>query len=551
MADTQALDEQTRRDLAPGPAGSAAELSRLRAEAAFHQRLRDLTVAFSRAISSSFSLPAALRTLAFDANSLLGARRTSVWLHRRRQRDLTLAASSDAAHAESAVPVAADDPAAPPARGLRLDRPAVIANGEDFLLLAPLRGWRRALGTLVVEGPFTEELEGAQLVELTYELGRQLSAAIENVQLLEEILRQRRLLEDTFNSLADLVVVTDSAHRIVQTNDAFAARIGVSRAELLDRPLDSLVGNHMAAWIASVEAGTAEGAGAATLQRFEDERLGGTFAVTMTALISEGGDPAGRVLVVRDITHQTRLEREREALRERLAQTEKLASLGQFVAGIAHEMNNPLQGVLGHLELLMETSAEAAPLKRDLRRIFQEADRAAKIVRNLLVFTGSRRMVRRRLRMERVLARVLSVRAAALKRAGIQVLREDPADLPAIVGDPLLLHQAFLNIVMNAEHAIGGVGPEGRLEVRTRTDAPGDRVIVTVRDTGGGIPEAVLPRIFDPFFTTKDVGAGTGLGLAITYGIVQDHDGVIVAANHPEGGAVFTVELPAAPPKTD
>ena len=122
------------------------------------------------------------------------------------------------------------------------------------------------------------------------------------------------------------------------------------------------------------------------------------------------------MLVARDITHQTRLEAEQAALRERLGQSEKLASLGQFVAGIAHEMNNPLQGVLGHLELMIETSADARPLRRDLRRIYHEADRAAKIVRNLLVFAGSRRMTRRRLRINRVVSRALSSRTASLKR---------------------------------------------------------------------------------------------------------------------------------------
>jgi len=251
------------------------------------------------------------------------------------------------------------------------------------------------------------------------------------------------------------------------------------------------------------------------------------------------------VLVARDITHQTRLEAEQAALRERLGQSEKLASLGQFVAGIAHEMNNPLQGVLGHLELMIETSADARPLRRDLRRIYHEADRAAKIVRNLLVFAGSRRMTRRRLRINRVVSRALSSRTASLKRGGIEIEREQPEDLPEFSGDPLLMHQAFLNIIINAEHAILGAGQPGRIEVRSWHDAARQQVVTTVRDTGPGIPAAVLPRIFDPFFTTKEVGQGTGLGLAITYGIVQEHGGTVSAANLPGGGAEITIALPA------
>jgi two-component system NtrC family sensor kinase len=518
-----------------------AELRRLRFEAAFHQRLRDLTAAFSRGVSSSFNSETALQTLAADANALLGAKRTSVWLHQRRARRLVLSASSDPDHVAASTAVATDDAEAPAARGMRLEHPE-IAEADDPLLLIPLRGWRRALGALVVEAPGAGDAEDDHLAGLSNELGRQVSAAIENIQLLEEVLRQRRLLEDTFNSILDLVVVTDNQLRIVQMNDAFVERTHVLRADLLDQPVDSLIGEELAAWVKTADDGSqADGRTA----RFADARLGGTFSVTMTRLINAAGSSNGHVLVARDITHQTQLEQEQAALRERLAQSEKLASLGQFVAGIAHEMNNPLQGVLGHLELLIETSVEARPLRRDLRRIYHEADRAAKIVRNLLVFAGSRRMARRRLRMGRVVSRAMASRAAGLKRAAIEVARDQPDDLPAVSGDPLLMHQALLNIIINAEHAILDSGKPGRIDVRSWHDAARGQVVTTVQDTGRGIPAATLGRIFDPFYTTKEVGQGTGLGLAITYGIIQEHGGTITAGNVPEGGALFTIALPA------
>jgi signal transduction histidine kinase len=268
----------------------------------------------------------------------------------------------------------------------------------------------------------------------------------------------------------------------------------------------------------------------------------------VTPLINQDGDPVGRVLVARDITAQTRLESEREALRERLGQSEKLASLGQFVAGIAHEINNPLQGVLGHLELLIGTSDAARPVRPMLRRIYQEGDRAAKIVRNLLVFTGSRRMARQRVRIDRVLSRALASRSAARRRAHIEVSRHQADEVPDVAGDPLLLQQAILNILINAEHAITATSGQGRIETSVAASLDKGMVQVTIRDTGRGIPAEILPRIFDPFFTTKEVGQGTGLGLAITYGIVQEHGGTIQAANAPEGGASFVIELPAAAP---
>src|SRR5439155_16327291 len=120
--------------------------------------------------------------------------------------------------------------------------------------------------------------------------------------------------------------------------------------------------------------------------------------------------------------------------------------------------------------------------------------------------------------------------------------------LPRVHSDPLLLHQVILNMVMNAEHAIAATGHGGRIEVRTSLAPGGDRIVASVRDTGTGIPEDALTHIFEPFYTTKEVGKGTGLGLAIAYGIVQEHGGQVSAANHRDGGAVFTVEMPTSAP---
>src|SRR6202022_3964210 len=237
----------------------------------------------------------------------------------------------------------------------------------------------------------------------------------------------------------------------------------------------------------------------------------------------------------------------------RLTQSEKLAALGQFVAGIAHELNNPLQGVLGHLELLRVTGAFPKQLRREIQTIYREADRAAKIVRNLLVFAGSRRLARRAVSLNGVLHKVIALRAAACRALDIEVVRPYDEKLPRVQSDPLLLHQVFLNMVMNAEHAIASTGRGGRIEITTSVGAPGDRgardnrIIATARATGPGTPPDVLSRICEPFYTTKEVGKGTGLGLAIAYGIVLEHGGQIAAANHPDGGAVFTGELPARP----
>jgi PAS domain S-box-containing protein len=378
------------------------------------------------------------------------------------------------------------------------------------------------------------------------EVGRQLSAAIENVQLLEGVLRSHRELENTFNSIMDLVVVSDRRGRVVHANLALAERLGRPRAELVGEPIEDVMGADMATLAAGLgveDEDDDEGSVTGVTCEVEDPLLKGVFSVTVTRLHGESRESLGLVIIARDITPHAKLEAERADLQTRLTQSEKLAALGQLVAGIAHELNNPLQGVLGHLELLRTTGAFPKALRRDVQLIYREADRAAKIVRNLLVFAGSRKITRRRLSVNAVLSRALALRAQACRASGIEVVRQSDEGLPRVQGDPVLLQQALLNVVINAEQAIGDPGG-GRIEVRSALERALNMIVVTVRDTGPGIAPHVLPRIFEPFYSTKDVGKGTGLGLAIAYGIVQEHGGEIIAANHPDGGAVFTIALP-------
>ncbi len=188
-----------------------------------HRRIQELLLGFSRGISATLSVGGALEALCAEVNDLFGTRRVSVWIHYRRARELALAGSSDRTHAAADTRVAdrvrhdsGTRSADSTAHNSSARRPA-----DGRILVAPLRGWRRALGTVVVEGE-PKDLDDQQFVDAVYDFGRQFSFALENVQLLEEVLQQRRLLEDTFNSLIDLVVVTDNDSRVVQMNDAFA-----------------------------------------------------------------------------------------------------------------------------------------------------------------------------------------------------------------------------------------------------------------------------------------------------------------------------------------
>ena len=534
----------------------AIEVTRLRQRDQLQRDLRLLLDEFSQSLSATLQLAAGLDIFCHGAKRLFGADRTGVWIHDRRGRALVLRASTDPEQGASDVQIPADDPLSPAALAMRRARAEILTGGSGLAIedeatvtvTVPLRGTRRALGTVVFEGVRVEPGGEMDLLDRADELGRQLSNAVENLSLLDDVMRSQRELEDTFDSIAHLVAVFDRLGRIVHVNNAFATRVGRTREQLIERSLTDVIGPELADWLAELAKEPARPEGRAPAMReIVDPVLKGPFMVTVTDLLNPERERVGSVIVARDLTPQTKLEAEREELRKRLTQSEKLAALGQFVAGIAHELNNPLQGVLGHLELLRVTGAFPKQLKREVQTIYREADRAAKIVRNLLVFAGSRRLARRAVSLNAVLQKVVALRTAACRAADIEVVRHYDDKLPRVLSDPLLLHQVFLNMVMNAEHAIEASGGGGRIEITTAASAARKMIVATVRDTGAGFAPEVLSRIFEPFYTTKEVGKGTGLGLAIAYGIVQDHGGQIVAANHPEGGALLTVELPMKP----
>ena len=529
---------------------TALTLFRLRQNEELQRDIRELLDDFSAALSTSLNISGGLDNLCQGANRLFGADRTSVWIHDRRARHLTLQASSTQEQGSRGTRVSTDDLDAPIAAAMRRVRAELVPGSHDYdastsTLTVPLRGCRRALGTIVFEGVRVETGDELALLDRADELGKQLASAIENMQLLEEVMRSRRQLENTFDSITHLVVVSDRRGRIVHANSAFANRVNLTREELLDRPLVECIGPELAAWLTELDATMRPSGSPPAICEVVDSVLNGPFLVTVTDLLDQERERVGHVLVARDLTPQSRLEAEREELRKRLTQSEKLAALGQFVAGIAHELNNPLQSVLGHLELLRATGAFPRQLRQEIQTIYREADRAAKIVRNLLVFTGSRRLVRRPVNLNALLQRVVASRQATCRAQNIEIVRHYDEKLARLKGDPLLLHQVFLNMVMNAEQAVATAGRPGRIEITTTAATQG--AVATVRDTGDGIPLEAMSRIFEPFYTTKEVGKGTGLGLAIAYGIVQEHGGQIVAANHPDGGAIFTVELPNGP----
>jgi signal transduction histidine kinase/CheY-like chemotaxis protein len=231
-------------------------------------------------------------------------------------------------------------------------------------------------------------------------------------------------------------------------------------------------------------------------------------------------------------------------LSERLTQSEKLSVMGQVVAGVGHEINNPLTAVIGYSQLLLreERVRADAPLHATLEKIEQQAMRCQKIVKNLLAFGRRHEAERRPVALNALIADCLELEAGQLAVRNIHVVRDLDPELPATQADYFRLQQVFLNVLLNAQQAMNEHRGSGTLTVRTRRR--GGHLRVEVEDDGPGIPPEVMPCIFEPFFTTKEVGKGTGLGLSLSYEIVKEHGGELWAENRLEGGARFVVELP-------
>jgi two-component system NtrC family sensor kinase len=266
--------------------------------------------------------------------------------------------------------------------------------------------------------------------------------------------------------------------------------------------------------------------------------------IEVTARADVAGEGLRIEALMRDVSERKRLEDQARDLYHQLLQAEKLAALGQTISGVAHELNNPLATILTWAERLAQRTVDD-PTKRGLETILGEAERAAKIVRNLLTFARKRHTTRAMVDLNQVVRETLALRSYDQRVSNIAIIEALAAGLPQVFADPHQVQQVLLNLIINAEQAMISAHGRGTLVLHTYHNLERESVVLEVSDDGPGVPEDVQPKIFDPFFTTKDVGKGTGLGLTVAYAIVQEHGGRITLRSEPSGGATFCVELPA------
>ncbi|TFI58091.1 response regulator [Sphingomonas parva] len=257
------------------------------------------------------------------------------------------------------------------------------------------------------------------------------------------------------------------------------------------------------------------------------------------------GEPAVISSIV-DLTERKRAEEELARSREALLQAEKLTALGSLLAGVSHELNNPLSIVTAQSALL-EEMAEGSPLAARAEKVRRAAERCSKIVQTFLAMARQKEPERRNVDPAEVVRAALDLTEYPLRTAGIEVRLEIGPDLPALHADPDQLHQVLVNLIVNAQQALEEQKAPRRLIVRVRR-FDGGRLGIEVQDNGPGVPEEIRRRIFEPFFTTKPQGTGTGVGLSFSLGLIEAHGGRLELIEGDGGGACFRITLDAAPP---
>ncbi len=343
-----------------------------------------------------------------------------------------------------------------------------------------------------------------------------------------------RLLAAATEQTRDLILITRANGEFEHANDAFVRAVGYSRQELASLKFADLIergfgilGDHISGEV------RAHGVWRGTLLR--RRRDGSTFpaSCTVVGLKDAGGVITHFVGVERDTTDELKL-------RDQLVHSERLSAIGELVAGVAHEINNPLQTIVGSVELMIEDRPHAS-MRRDLETVRREAARAGQIVRNLLSFVRRGAPDRFGADLNDIVKATVALRGYHLQQRNITLeMRLHDGPLPVLVSREEI-QQVILNLILNAEQAMAASGRGNLIVVRTAAD--GRHNYVEVHDDGPGIGMELRGRIFEPFFTTKDVGQGTGLGLSISHGIASAHGGSLDLCPSPSG-ACFRLTLP-------
>jgi PAS domain S-box-containing protein len=336
------------------------------------------------------------------------------------------------------------------------------------------------------------------------------------------------LINRILESMPSAVLLLNEEGRVVLANRLFYESLSKTQDEVIGRLVPGVIySDNLLRMVSAFQSGLINSG--QTEFRYRVNGSNRIYIIDIISMLNEN-----LLLVFNDVTE----ERERQ---DRLYLTDRLASIGEMAAGIAHELNNPLTSVIGLSKMLIEQDSQQDS-KDDLNAIYGEALRASMVVNNLLTFARKHPPIRQIARIQNVIDDVLRLRSYEHKVNNIHVEKIFENGLPEVVIDYYQMQQVFLNIILNAEHAMTEVHKGGKLIIEAKKI--NGSVVLSFSDNGPGIARENIKRIFDPFFTTKEVGKGTGLGLSICYGIITNHGGRIYAESELGRGSTFFVELP-------
>jgi PAS domain S-box-containing protein len=362
----------------------------------------------------------------------------------------------------------------------------------------------------------------------------------------EEALRQsERKYRTVLEEMREGYYETDIAGNFTMVNAAMCFLLGYSKEELIGTNYREYTREEYIKTLSEAYSHAYQTGKPVLNLQYEVIRKDGSrgFIETSTFVMSnEKGITTGFRGISRDITERKKVEEERRRLELQAHVTSRLASLGEMAAGVAHEINNPLTGITGYSQLIMERKDIPADARSDLVTIHQSARRVADIVQRLLTFSRHAKPERKCVDINKLIESTLALRTYHLRVNNIEVVTQLAPDLLETVVDPGQIQQVLLNLIVNAETEMKLAHGRGKLTITTENS---DNIIkICVTDDGPGIAPDIMDKIFDPFFTTREIGQGTGLGLSLCYGIISEHNGKIYAESKLGKGATFIVELP-------
>jgi PAS domain S-box-containing protein len=344
---------------------------------------------------------------------------------------------------------------------------------------------------------------------------------------------------DSFNSLEEAMFIIDRAYNIENVNNSGLALLGKSKQEVIGEKCYQVVhGNGQPTEYCPFKQ-TIKSKKAISIERY-DEAFGRHFSITSAPMFDEHRRVSKCVYLMRDITEAVEAKEKERELQQELNITSRLASIGEVAAGIAHEINNPLTGVIGFAQMLTQMDVPE-DIKEAVEVIDDGAKRTAGIVEKLLTFARRNKPEKEYVDINSILMSAIDIRAYEMRINNIEVTTDLVLDLPRTMANVGQLQQVFLNIIINAEHAMAA-HEGGTLSIKT--ERVNGNVRVSIGDDGPGISKENIGKLFDPFFTTKDSDEGTGLGLSISYGIIKEHGGIIRVESKLGKGTTFIIDLP-------